>query len=163
MYLENLVYHCFRQLWLVLGVKLMEINSNWFSGYLLLYNIILCLPKKMLEHQNTPNHSPSHSTFPPKLQKNLTPSFGCCSAKKGIKFRWISPISLFYVSCLWICGWKSHKDSNPPRWFCKKHLLVENDVPSGKLTTRWLEYPHFYIGNTSSINQSGSIFQQSLC
>ena len=29
--LENLVYHFFRQLWLVLGVKLMEINSNWFS------------------------------------------------------------------------------------------------------------------------------------
>ena len=30
-YLENLVYHFLRQLWLVLGVKLMEINSNWFS------------------------------------------------------------------------------------------------------------------------------------
>ena len=31
-YLENLgKYHFFRQLWLVLGVKLMEINSNWFS------------------------------------------------------------------------------------------------------------------------------------
>ena len=29
--LENLVYHFFRQLWLVLGVKLMEINSNLFS------------------------------------------------------------------------------------------------------------------------------------
>ena len=29
--LENLVYHYFRQLWLVFGVKLMEINSNWFS------------------------------------------------------------------------------------------------------------------------------------
>ena len=25
------MYHFFRQLWLVLGVKLMEINSNWFS------------------------------------------------------------------------------------------------------------------------------------
>ena len=34
-YLESLVYHFFRQLWLVLGVKLMEINSNWFSRYLL--------------------------------------------------------------------------------------------------------------------------------
>ena len=32
-YLENLVYHFFRQLWLVLGVKLLEINSNWFSKY----------------------------------------------------------------------------------------------------------------------------------
>ena len=32
-YLENLVYHFFRQLWLVLGVKLMEINSNLFSRY----------------------------------------------------------------------------------------------------------------------------------
>ena len=33
-YLENLgKYHFFRQLWLVLGVKLMEINSNWFSRY----------------------------------------------------------------------------------------------------------------------------------
>ena len=30
-YLENLVYHFSRQLWLVLGVKLMEINSNLFS------------------------------------------------------------------------------------------------------------------------------------
>ena len=29
--LENLVYNFFRQLWLVLGVKLMEINSNLFS------------------------------------------------------------------------------------------------------------------------------------
>ena len=29
-YLESLVYHFFRQLWLVLGVKLMEINGNWF-------------------------------------------------------------------------------------------------------------------------------------
>ena len=27
--MENLVYHFFRPLWLVLGVKLMEINSNW--------------------------------------------------------------------------------------------------------------------------------------
>jgi len=32
--LENLVYHFSRQLWLVLGVKLMEINSNLFSGNL---------------------------------------------------------------------------------------------------------------------------------
>ena len=31
--LESLLYHFFRQLWLVLGVKLMEINSNWFSRY----------------------------------------------------------------------------------------------------------------------------------
>ena len=30
-WLEKLVYHFFRQLWLVLGVKLMEINSNLFS------------------------------------------------------------------------------------------------------------------------------------
>ena len=35
-YLENLVYNFFRQLWLVLGVKLMETNSNWFSRYLLI-------------------------------------------------------------------------------------------------------------------------------
>ena len=33
-FLENLVYHFFRQLWLVLGVKLMEISSNWFSRLL---------------------------------------------------------------------------------------------------------------------------------
>ena len=33
-YMENLVYHFFRQLWLVLGVKLMEINSNLFSRYI---------------------------------------------------------------------------------------------------------------------------------
>ena len=32
-YLENLVDHFFRQLWLVLGVKLMEINSNLLSRY----------------------------------------------------------------------------------------------------------------------------------
>ena len=32
-YLENIVYHNLRQLWLVLGVKLMEINSNLFSRY----------------------------------------------------------------------------------------------------------------------------------
>ncbi len=31
--LENLVYHFFRQQWLVLGVKLMEINSNLFSRW----------------------------------------------------------------------------------------------------------------------------------
>ena len=37
MYLENIgTYPFFRQLWLVLGVKLMEINSNWFSRYSLL-------------------------------------------------------------------------------------------------------------------------------
>ena len=32
--LENIVYHVFRQLWLVLGVKLMEINSIVFSRYI---------------------------------------------------------------------------------------------------------------------------------
>ena len=33
--LENIgKYHFFRQLWLVLGVKLMEINSNLFSRWL---------------------------------------------------------------------------------------------------------------------------------
>ena len=31
------MYHFFRQLWLVLGVKLMEINSNWFSRHNWLY------------------------------------------------------------------------------------------------------------------------------
>ena len=31
--LETIVYHFFRQLWLVLGVKLMEINSNLFSRW----------------------------------------------------------------------------------------------------------------------------------
>ena len=34
MCLENIgKYNFFRQLWLVLGVKLMEINSNWFSRW----------------------------------------------------------------------------------------------------------------------------------
>ena len=33
-FLENIVYHFFRQLWLVLGVKLMEINSNLFSRFI---------------------------------------------------------------------------------------------------------------------------------
>ena len=34
-YLENIgKYHFFRQLWLVLGVKLMEIHSNLFSRYI---------------------------------------------------------------------------------------------------------------------------------
>ena len=32
-YLENIEYHFFKQPWLVLGVKLMEINSNLFSRY----------------------------------------------------------------------------------------------------------------------------------
>ena len=32
-HLENLVHHNFRQLWLVSGVKLMEINSNLFSRH----------------------------------------------------------------------------------------------------------------------------------
>ena len=32
-YLENVVYHFFRQLWLFLGVNLMGINSNLFSRY----------------------------------------------------------------------------------------------------------------------------------
>ena len=31
-YLENLVDHFFRQLWLVLGVKFMDINSNLLSS-----------------------------------------------------------------------------------------------------------------------------------
>ena len=29
---KTIVYHNFRQLWLVLGIKLMEINSNLFSS-----------------------------------------------------------------------------------------------------------------------------------
>ena len=33
-FLENIVYHNCRQLWLVLGVKLMEISSNLFSRFL---------------------------------------------------------------------------------------------------------------------------------
>ena len=33
-YLENLMYHFFRQLWLVLWEKLMEISSNFFSRYI---------------------------------------------------------------------------------------------------------------------------------
>ena len=41
-YLENLVYHFFRQLWLVLVVKLMEINSNWvFQVYLSYFMVAL--------------------------------------------------------------------------------------------------------------------------
>ena len=35
--LESKVYHNFRQLWLVLGVKLMEINSNLFSRMFFLF------------------------------------------------------------------------------------------------------------------------------
>ena len=31
--LQNIVYHFFRQLWLVLGVKLMETNSNLLSNH----------------------------------------------------------------------------------------------------------------------------------
>ena len=34
-YLENIVHHDFRQLWLVSGVKLMEISSNLFARYIL--------------------------------------------------------------------------------------------------------------------------------
>ena len=36
-YLENIVYHSFRQLWLFLGVELMEIDSNLFSRYIYIY------------------------------------------------------------------------------------------------------------------------------
>ena len=32
----------FRQLWLVLGVKLLEINSNWFSRWLFLVHFFIC-------------------------------------------------------------------------------------------------------------------------
>ena len=39
-YLENIVYYFFRQQWLVLRVKLMEINSNLFSRYLHLATLI---------------------------------------------------------------------------------------------------------------------------
>ena len=39
-FLENLVYHFFWQLWLVLGVKLMEINSNLFSRLFGLFVVI---------------------------------------------------------------------------------------------------------------------------
>ena len=41
LYLENMVYHKFRQLLLVLGVKLMEINSNFFSRYIILHHSFL--------------------------------------------------------------------------------------------------------------------------
>ena len=33
-------YHFLRQLWLVLGVKLMEINSNLFSGLLFFFETV---------------------------------------------------------------------------------------------------------------------------
>jgi len=44
-YLENIVYHCFRQLWLVLE-KLIEIDSNLFSGYINLYLFQSCPPEE---------------------------------------------------------------------------------------------------------------------
>ena len=34
-FLANIVYHIFRQLWLVLGIELMKINSNLFSIFFL--------------------------------------------------------------------------------------------------------------------------------
>ena len=43
-YLKNLVCHFFLQPWLVLGVKLMEINSNWFSRYLFVFSQNLTKP-----------------------------------------------------------------------------------------------------------------------
>ena len=39
--LESLVYHFFGQLWLVLGVKLMDINSNWFSRIIKYSSLLL--------------------------------------------------------------------------------------------------------------------------
>ena len=41
--LENIVYHYFRQLWLVLRVKLMEINSNLFSRVMKIHGSFLLL------------------------------------------------------------------------------------------------------------------------
>ena len=47
-HLENLgKYHFLRQLWLVLGVKLLEINSNWFSRHPL-FSTMLGYQKKMM-------------------------------------------------------------------------------------------------------------------
>ena len=50
-FLENLVYHFFRQQWLVLGVKLMEINSNLFSR--LIFSVFLHTKKyRSRSHSN---------------------------------------------------------------------------------------------------------------
>ena len=40
---KHRTYHNFRQLWLVLGVKLMDINSNLFSRLLVLGVCVVCV------------------------------------------------------------------------------------------------------------------------
>ena len=49
MYLENIVYHNFRHLWLVLGVKLLDIKSNLFSRSRLSNFFILHADKPQLQ------------------------------------------------------------------------------------------------------------------
>ena len=51
---------------------------------------------------------------------------------------------------------KNHQDD------FARNLLVENDVPSGKLTTRWLEYPPF-VYRKYIFNQSKGPFSSQLC
>ena len=62
--LENIVYHYFRQLWLVLGVKLMEINSNLFSRWV----------------------SPTTKALRSQVYEfpaTFVPIYGSCNAEKG--------------------------------------------------------------------------------
>ena len=68
--LENLVYHFFRQLWLVLGVKLLEINSNWFLFFF--RDGLPSSSAKFWSRPEEPSHLPTAPTTwvpPPPLQR----------------------------------------------------------------------------------------------
>ena len=79
--LENLVYHFFRQLWLVLGVKLTEINSNWFSRCINLTS--KPYPAKICHSW----HSQLNFTEEFDLSSVLRLAARSCS-EKNVRFRW---------------------------------------------------------------------------
>ena len=61
--LENIVYHFSRQLWLVLGVKLMEINSNLFSSKEFLEGLGWNCPRRSTCHPDFPRWRGIHLSF----------------------------------------------------------------------------------------------------
>ena len=107
-FLENLVYHFFRQLWLVLGVKLLEINSNWFSRLIL----FSC-------------HNPDDWNIPCKKPTN--PS-GLNRKKIGAAIFPSNQYNFFsiFVWGVWKpvnLGWPTHF-REPPLHFCQLGLVV---------------------------------------
>ena len=87
-HLENIVYHCFRQLWLVLGVKLMEINSNLFSRQEANHKIKL-LQTDFFFAASTGFHFAKKMFLEPKTKRTLQlvreKKRGCNQSKKKLK------------------------------------------------------------------------------